>query len=466
MAEGPHGESVDDIGALVAADVAGMADEGVRQHLLALHRAKAQLDAAVVAATGVVDRRRLFEADAARSCAGWLTGRVDQTKGRCGRDVALARALRDVPVVEAAAREGRLGRVKVDLLVEARQPEVSSVFARHEEMLVGEVERLTVADARRFLQAWLEKARLSVGFIDPDEPAPGEAPSAVVDVAQTFDGRWVLAGELDAVEGTELAAALSAEVDHMFQVGAFQSDDGLSPRERRGVAFMQIISRKGRPQTRHGVPRPSVEVICDEHTLVGKPITDPDEDDGEDLRSRVCELVDGTPVSLVTLGRLVCGADVHRLVVSAGGEVLDAGKTIRLANRAQRRALRFRHARHCGFPGCSAPIEWCEFHHIEPWDPDPDNDIGRTDMANLVPLCRFHHHRVHEGGFDLVLEPGGDVTVLRPSGRDGGRCRITPAKAHHRPREPHPDVLLVRERVRALVAERRSRETSEAGAVP
>lgn len=116
---------------VVAADVAEMADEQARQHLLALHAAKCRVDAAVVAATGVVDRRRLFAADAARSSAGWLAGRVDQTRGRCAADVALARALREMPVVAVAARAGRLGRVKVDLLAEARRPEVVGPFALH-----------------------------------------------------------------------------------------------------------------------------------------------------------------------------------------------------------------------------------------------------------------------------------------------------------------------------------------------
>lgn len=71
MAEGP----LDDIRALVDADASGMGDEEARLHLVALHSLMARVDAAVVAATGVVDRRRLFEADAARSAAGWLAGR-------------------------------------------------------------------------------------------------------------------------------------------------------------------------------------------------------------------------------------------------------------------------------------------------------------------------------------------------------------------------------------------------------
>ncbi|HEV7722268.1 MAG TPA: HNH endonuclease signature motif containing protein, partial [Iamia sp.] len=225
---------------------------------------------------------------------------------------------------------------------------------------------------------------------------------------------------------TIIRSAIDAEVDEMFRVGIYSADDGLTPAERRGQALVQILARKGRLGMKHGRPRPSVEVMVDEKTLTGQPIADT-----ADLRSRICELADGSPIHPRTMRRLLCGADVHRLVVGADSEVLDAGKDIRLANRAQRRALGFRHAGHCAFPGCSAPIDWCEAHHIAEWDPDPTTDRGGTDMANLVPLCRFHHHKVHEGGFTLVLEPNGHVEVTRPD-----RCRITPARPWRRPLEP------------------------------
>jgi len=35
-------------------------------------------------------------------------------------------------------------------------------------------------------------------------------------------------------------------------------------------------------------------------------------------------------------------------------------------------------------------------HHIIPWDPN-----GLTDLPNLVTLCVHHHHRVHEGGWQM-----------------------------------------------------------------
>jgi hypothetical protein len=408
------------------ADLQGLTDGEMVEHLLELHALKARLEGALVAATGAFDRRMLHAADAARTTAGWLAARVDQTRGRCGADVTLARALRSMPVVEAAFRAGRLGRAKVDLLAEVRTPELAEVFAEHEAYLVDEVDDLRVTDAGRFLRAWQQAARLSIGSIDPDEAIVETAPRVAVTLAQTFDGRFVLDGEMDAEHGTIIRSAIDAEVDEMYRVGIFSADDGLSPAERRGHAVVQIFVRKGRVGMRHGRPRPSVEVICDERTLQGLPIENDD-----DLRTRVCEIADGTPIAPASLSRLLCGADIHRLVIAADGEVLDAGKDIRLANRAQRRALRFRHARHCAFPGCEAFIDWCEAHHVDEWDPDPSNDRGRTDMANLVPLCRYHHHKVHEGGFTLTLEPDGHVQVIRP-GPD--RCRITPARPWRRPR--------------------------------
>ena len=232
---------------------------------------------------------------------------------------------------------------------------------------------------------------------------------------------------MDAEHGAIVRGAIDAEVDELYRVGVFGPDDGLSPAERRGQALVQIVTRKGHAGMRNGRPRPSVEVICDERTLQGLPIAD-----AEDLRTRICEHADGTPLPPASLARLLCGADLHRLVISARGEVLDAGKDIRLANRAQRRALRFRHARHCAFPGCDAPHDWCEAHHIDQWDPDPTNDRGRTDLANLVPLCRYHHHTVHEGGYTLTLEPDGHVQVTRPPDDAGRRCRTTPARAWRR----------------------------------
>jgi hypothetical protein len=56
----------------------------------------------------------------------------------------------------------------------------------------------------------------------------------------------------------------------------------------------------------------------------------------------------------------------------------------------------------CRYPGCAVPAADTEGHHVVHWV-----DGGSTEMANLVSLCRFHHHRHHEGAFRIVAAADG-----------------------------------------------------------
>lgn len=84
-------------------------------------------------------------------------------------------------------------------------------------------------------------------------------------------------------------------------------------------------------------------------------------------------------------------------------------------------------------------------HHIEPWDHG-----GATDLDDLIPLCRFHHHLIHEGAWTLTVEPDGTLTVQRPPQPGDPPRRVTPTLAHRRPVEPHPDTTRTRQRIRTL----------------
>ena len=56
--------------------------------------------------------------------------------------------------------------------------------------------------------------------------------------------------------------------------------------------------------------------------------------------NRVCETNDGAPLPAASIRRQWCQGRVTPIIVDIDGNVLDAGRTIRHANRAQRRALR------------------------------------------------------------------------------------------------------------------------------
>jgi hypothetical protein len=69
--------------------------------------------------------------------------------------------------------------------------------------------------------------------------------------------------------------------------------------------------------------------------------------------------------------------------------------------------------RHCAHPGCRQRPAACQVHHIT-----PRSQGGRTDLANLILLCPFHHLiAVHQWGWTIKLNPDGTTTATSPDSR-------------------------------------------------
>ncbi len=104
-------------------------------------------------------------------------------------------------------------------------------------------------------------------------------------------------------------------------------------------------------------------------------------------------------VAHVDTGQAITAGDVRRLACAAGivpavldGESLplDLGRARRFFAEAQHTALATRYTE-CAATGCDRPYAWCELHHEHPWSAG-----GHTNIDKAVPLCGFHHHRIHD----------------------------------------------------------------------
>jgi hypothetical protein len=116
----------------------------------------------------------------------------------------------------------------------------------------------------------------------------------------------------------------------------------------------------------------------------------------------------GGRITATEARRLACNARLVPLVLGGAGEVLDLGRARRLFSPAQRKALAVRDRR-CRAEGCDIPAAWCEAHHAgRPW-----SQGGRTDLADGVLLCSFHHHRAHDRRWSATRLPSGDVRYSR-----------------------------------------------------
>ncbi|SDK86826.1 HNH endonuclease [Nocardioides sp. YR527] len=116
---------------------------------------------------------------------------------------------------------------------------------------------------------------------------------------------------------------------------------------------------------------------------------------------------DGEQITAAEARRMACNADLVPVVLGTDSEILDLGRTARLAYPVQHRALRLRD-KCCQAEDCDAPAAWTEAHHLKPWSED-----GKTDLANMVLLCPSDHRRIHDPDYTYERLPDGRIRFTR-----------------------------------------------------
>jgi hypothetical protein len=115
----------------------------------------------------------------------------------------------------------------------------------------------------------------------------------------------------------------------------------------------------------------------------------------------------GAPLTAATVHRLSCDGAVTEVTVGALGQPLDVGYEHRTFTPKQRIALAIRDGG-CRFGDCTHEPAMTEAHHIVPWSKG-----GRTDLANGILLCKFHHLLIHNNGWE-IYRTGTDYWLVPP----------------------------------------------------
>lgn len=137
--------------------------------------------------------------------------------------------------------------------------------------------------------------------------------------------------------------------------------------------------------------------------------------------------IDGSsePIPSSTVAMLQCTGNTIVSLFGADGEILNHGKTRRIATRKQRRALAARDGG-CVFPGCQHPPSRCQAHHVIPWV-GTDFAAGATDVDNMALLCAFHHSTIHTSAWQLTMIRG-KPHIISPAWIDPHRTPRPAAK--------------------------------------
>ncbi len=344
-----------------------------------------------------------WQEQGAVSCAHWLAWRLGWDPATAREKVRVARALGMLPAINESLRMAKLSYAKVRALTRVATPQneakllemaliatgaqLERLCRGYREVLDGE--RMPVPEERSVRQRLLPGGMVKLELVlEPDEadlilraverarevhardaePLEAEAPGALaVPAAQ---------GETEAVE----AAGVSAETRW--------------PSRADGAVKLAESFLAGNPVTGTGGERFQVMVHVDQEVL------------GPDGAWAATQ-EDGTRVSAETLRRVAC--DCGLVAIGGDGEALNIGRRARSIPPAIRRALMLRD-RGCAFPGC-IHTAFLHGHHIEHW-----LHGGETSLNNLVMLCTFHHHLVHEGGWTVTAGADSVFAFHSPAG--------------------------------------------------
>lgn len=216
-------------------------------------------------------------------------------------------------------------------------------------------------------------------------------------VAETLDGMVRIDGLLDPVTGATIATAIDALV---LPTRSDPADDRTWP-QRRADALADIcrhyLDTGDAPVT--GGIRPHLSVLVDLATLRNDPGCG-----GTDLPGA------GT-ITAQQARQLACDASICRIITDGPSQIIDVGRATRTIPPALRRAVIARD-RTCIAPGCHAPPQRCEVHHIIFWA-----DGGHTTLANTTLVCLRHHTHIHARGWQVHTRPDGTDTLLPPGAR-------------------------------------------------
>lgn len=378
------------------------------------------------------DRREGWAGWGCRSCAHWLSWQTSVGLGSAREHVRVARRLEELPLIREAFGRGELSYSKARALTRVADVE-------REAELLDFARTCTAAQLERTVRAYR-------GALSADA---GAAARAHRDRFLTWEwddhGSLRFRGRVPAEDGALLLAALEAARDALraedvaedgagepLAAGRRCADgDGDGDRDRApDDAAPEDVSAETSADDSEHAPRsvdalvamadsflangPGMRTGGDRHQVVvhvdGAALTD-------DRVTDHCELADGPAIAPETARRLCCDASIVPLATGAGP--VELGRKTRTISPALRRALNTRD-RTCRFPGCTQR-RFLDAHHIQHWAQG-----GRTDLDNLVHLCRHHHRLLHEGGFRMRRSRGNVFVFRRPDGRRMPDCPPPP----------------------------------------
>ncbi len=231
------------------------------------------------------------------------------------------------------------------------------------------------------VQQW-ETKRLTAQGLNPTEQQHKRRSAKIF---SGDDDMVILHAELDQLAGEKIRTAIDAMTTRMFKQD-YRTGRERSYEQRNADALVHLIThttksehQTANPTTTDATTEPipqqtTIILTADYDTVVGQ--------------LKTANLIDGTPISINTIRRLACEANILPAIFNNKAQPLYLGRTRRTHTKTQLLAL-YKRDKQC--TSCGIRATNCEVHHIMPWEHG-----GTTNIENLTLLCPTCHQQTHK----------------------------------------------------------------------
>lgn len=348
----------------------------------------------------------------ARSAADWLSNHCGHGAYTARKEVALAHALEELPVLRDTMARGAMSMDKAVAVASLATPESEpGLVELAQETTANQLARLIAASRRA---------------IDPPSENEDAAAQRRARTLQTWwdrEGMLSFRGRLTPEQGALFRKALEKGVDfnRRLAAGAGFEDDIPEPDGEADLRPDPLADADDRA----GAGRADALVLMAETFLDAEPVGSGGDhylvvvhvdaaslvDDGQGR----CHIENGPVLPTDVACRLACTSSLVWLAEDADGNPVAVSPKTQDIPTSVRRAVRSRDGG-CTFPTgtggtCGLPPEFSEVHHVQ-----HRSQGGPHTTKNCRTHCKYHHHLVHEGGFTMIIGPDGQPEYYRPDG--------------------------------------------------
>ncbi len=351
--------------------------------------------------------------------------------------LAIGSLIRDFPVISNAVSTGTMTTDCLTALVPLANEKYREFFADDVELLVKVAHTLS---AQQFLAAVRHWKNMIDSVIDETSDDYKHFENRFLYFSEVMDGRYILHGEFDAIQGRVLYKALQDVSSKLWRRTAQESRSDYSPAQRRADALVCIAqgylsgektakhdeatpsngtSSGNKEQSQGTTEDPRVKRLprmasgSDSASTMNAGNTTPEEfrfslnpvltsdividindlDPEYSTHAFLTKCIETASPIISTHSRehieqILCDTTLATPIKYTDG-TYNLGRKVRTAPWKMKKQMLLSQET-CSVAGCITPAHWCEAHHIHHWAHG-----GETNIDNLALLCSRHHTMMH-----------------------------------------------------------------------